>query len=301
MTYPFPPAEAPEGEKKTGKFKAWFTERKAAGLHWLLVLGVIVLFVANGDSDDNAWWFVGIVALAWNHIIPVVKWYYSVGTNPDGTKRKRNLRWNLGRFGIFAATATVFGVLWSVQGFQIAVILPVLIGISIPLCKKRDWTMLGAIWLGVFAFAVFNNSASIAAALLVFAVVQYERRKFDAASKKAQLVNRFDDLDLSQRPSRLGHPGGGLANRTGNADPYAAHPVSQPHPGTDTGVTQRPAPGAARDAALFGPPVQPPHQGDLNEEPVGGHTRQVPILPEDVSPPVRRRLGDPDARGTSAD
>lgn len=206
--------------------RAWLDKRTAAGLHWLLLLIVVAVFTLDA-------WFLGVVALAWHHFLPTVKWYYSVGTDT-----KRNLSWYIGRFAIFAITATVFGVLWYSEGFEIAVILPVLLGISIPLFKTRDWTMLGAIWMGVVFFAEFGNGASLAAAIFISAFVQYERRKAHNASRK----NLFEERDLSERRTHttIGVTGGGLADRKrfdDQGDQHEERPpagrVRMPHGETD--------------------------------------------------------------------
>lgn len=259
----------------------WFKQRQAAGIHWLLLLAAVAFTTVAYDA-----WFLGVVALAWHHIVPTIKWYYSVGT---GTKR--NASWMFSRFAIFAITAGVFTWLCISEGFAIAVILPVLIGISIPLYKKRDWTMLGAIWLGVFMFAEFSNGASLAAAVILFAVINYER-------KKTRKANTFDEVELPERPAQEPRPYQDKfpVDRTQFAGPYADQhvpyadypaPQHQPYPGDrrETGQwhpdTRYDGPRTGRYAA----PQSQPYQGDGREE------EWYPGADYDLRDPRRRPTG----------
>jgi len=177
-----PQPAAPEKEvgwfKKTiDSAKTWFRQSVNFGFHWLVLLTAIAVLSLDA-------WFIGLVALAWTHAAPAVKWYYGVGRDT-----KRNLRWMLGRFGIFAATAGVYLWLGFDEGFDMALILLVLFGIAARLILKRDWTLLGAIVIGVLMGGEYGNGVSIGIALFASALVEYERRKAAYAAKQARMAN----------------------------------------------------------------------------------------------------------------
>lgn len=275
MSFPTHQPAAPEREESwSDKVKAWHKDRKAAGVYWLLLLSAVAFVSAAFDA-----WFLGAAALAWHYFVPVVKWYYGVGT---GTKR--NLRWNLGRFGIFLGSAATFGVLWYTEDFAMAVLLPVLAGISIPLWKKRDWTMLGAIWAGVVFFAEFSNGASLAAAVILSAVINYER-------KKARLATMFDKTDLQSRPVTPRPTGITLT------DPYADVPLGyfRGDRPDETGVVAQPH---TEDPYAGYPPVPPhlplPGERDGQEEHRGEAHTSTPERPSRPAhlPPTGRNRGE---------
>lgn len=331
MSFPTHGPAAPEKEagwfKKTiNGAKAWFRQSVNFGFHWLVLLTAIAILSLDA-------WFIGLVALAWTHAAPAVKWYYGVGRDT-----KRNLRWMLSRFGIFAATAGVYLWLGSDEGFDMALILLVLFGIVVRLIQRRDWTLLGAIVLGVLMGGEYGNGVSIGVALFASALVEYERRKAAYAAKQDRMVNRLNDLDQSQRPVQRLRPTGGKltdyltdpatdvpseyfrGDRSGQVgvvvtearteDPYAGYPAPPAHP---------PIPGERREektgehpGKAFGmtdPRERRPRWASDEERPtdtyqVPGGASETPRdetglhtteirVPEQDGPPVRRRIVSP--------
>lgn len=287
MSFLDPQPAAPEKEagwfKKTiNGAKAWFRQSVNFGFHWLVLLTAIAVLSLDA-------WFIGLVALAWTHAAPAVKWYYGVGRDT-----KRNLGWMLGRFVIFAWTAGAYLWLGFNEGFDMALILLVLFGIVVRLILKRDWTLLGAIIIGVLMGGEYGNGVSIAIALFASALVEYERRKSAYMAKQARMANRLNDLDQSQRPVHGLRPTGGrLTDRltdpatdvpseyfrgdgSGQAgvvvtearteDPYAGYPAPPAHP---------PVPGERREEERVPRPAHLPPTGSRRDEETGEHPTRV--------------------------
>lgn len=270
---------------------AWFNARRAAGIHWLLLLTAVAV-----ASAMFGWWFAGLVALAWYHAVPAYNWYRGASSDTKWYRRadRANKRSRMGRFGIFIVTAGLFAWLWYDEGFDMALILLVLLGITARLILKRDWTMLGTILTGVILGSEYGNGVSIGIALFATAIVEYERRK-------VRIATTFVERALPQdRPVRPPFEAPGSAyDQT-----FFGHPDQQPYPGGRTGVLEgdlghRPATGRVpmpppagedRTVDLTGQERRPRWAG---EDPTGTHTVQPGVAPETPlqdGPPVRRRI-----------
>lgn len=298
----FPTHEPATPEKEVGRFqqkwnavKAWSVQRQAAGLLWLLVFTTVAV-----ASVMYGWWLTALVALAWSHAIPAYNWYRGASHDTKWYRRAKrdNKRSRKGRFGIFIATAALFGWLWFDEGFDMGLIVLVLFGIAIRLILRRDWTLLGAIVLGVLMGGEYGNGVSIGIALFASALVEYERRKAAYAAKQDRMVNRLNDLDQSQRPVQGLRPTGGrltdyvtdpatdvpseyfrgdgsgqagvVVTEARTENPHAGYPAPPAHP---------PVPGEGREEERVPRPAHLPPTGSRRDEETGEH-------PTGVSRPV---------------